>query len=86
MKLPALPRGVYRNAELSVARSPPSLKLRRALLAIHPRSSERGILAKDSNHCWIASPLLTTSPDPMPPTSPIFFVATFRIETHAFQG
>jgi hypothetical protein len=36
-------------AELSVAFSPPSLKLRRALLAIHPRPSGRGILAKESN-------------------------------------
>ena len=42
-------RGISnKNAELSVALSPPSLKLRRALLAIHPRSSERGILAKES--------------------------------------
>jgi hypothetical protein len=36
-------------AELSVAFSPPSLKLRRALLAIHPCPSGRGILAKESN-------------------------------------
>ena len=35
-------------AELSVAFSPPSRKLRRALLAIHPRPSGRGILAKES--------------------------------------
>jgi hypothetical protein len=42
-------RGISnKNAELSVALSPPSLKLRRALLAIHPRSSKRGILAKES--------------------------------------
>jgi hypothetical protein len=35
--------------ELSVAFSPLSLKLRRALLAIHPRPSGQGILAKESN-------------------------------------
>jgi hypothetical protein len=35
-------------AELSIAISPPSLKLRRALLAIHPRGKPRGILAKES--------------------------------------
>ncbi len=35
-------------AELSVAFSSPSLRLRRALLAIHPRPSGRGILAKES--------------------------------------
>ena len=40
---------LIRMAELSVAFSPPSLKLRRALLAIHPRPSGRGILAKESN-------------------------------------
>ncbi len=35
-------------AELSVAFSPPSLRLRGALLATHPRPSGRGILAKES--------------------------------------
>ncbi|MCZ6449463.1 MAG: hypothetical protein O6918_01140 [Deltaproteobacteria bacterium] len=40
---------LIRMAELSVAFSPPSLRLRRALLAIHPRPSGRGILAKESN-------------------------------------
>jgi branched-chain amino acid transport system ATP-binding protein len=35
-------------AELSVAISPPSLKLRRALLAIHPHGKPWGILAKES--------------------------------------
>jgi DNA-binding protein HU-beta len=39
---------VNRMAELSIAISPPSLKLRRALLAIHPRGKPRGILAKES--------------------------------------
>jgi len=34
--------------KLSIAFSPPSLKLRRALLAIHPRLRRRGILAKES--------------------------------------
>jgi hypothetical protein len=44
------PRGILtRMAELSIAISPPSLKLRRALLAIHPRGKPRGILAKESN-------------------------------------
>jgi hypothetical protein len=47
------PRGkpramLKRMAELSIAISPPSLKLRRALLAIHPRGKPRGILAKES--------------------------------------
>ena len=43
-------RGILKwMSELSVAFSPPSLKLRRALLAIHPRPSGRGILAKESN-------------------------------------
>jgi len=43
------PRGILiRVAELSIAISPPSLKLRRALLAIHPRGKPRGILAKES--------------------------------------
>jgi hypothetical protein len=47
------PRGKLRGilitmAELSIATSPPSLKLRRALLAIHPRGLLRGILAKES--------------------------------------
>jgi hypothetical protein len=43
------PRGILkRMAELSIAISPPSLKLRRALLAIHPRGKPRGILAKES--------------------------------------
>ena len=43
-------RGILKwMAELSVAFSPPSRKLRRALLAIHPRPSGRGILAKKSN-------------------------------------
>jgi hypothetical protein len=35
-------------AELSVACSPPSLKLRRALLAIHPHGKPWGIVAKES--------------------------------------
>ena len=35
-------------AKLSVAFSPPSLKLRRALLAIHPHPKGRGILAEES--------------------------------------
>jgi hypothetical protein len=35
-------------AELTVAFSPPSLKLRRALLAIHPHGKLLGILAKES--------------------------------------
>jgi hypothetical protein len=35
-------------AELSVAFSPPSLKLRRALLAIHPHGKPWGFLAKES--------------------------------------
>jgi len=43
-------RGILnRDGELSIAFSPPSLKLRRALLAIHSRPSRRGILAKESN-------------------------------------
>jgi hypothetical protein len=42
-------RGILkRMAELSIAISPPSLKLRRALLAIHSRGKPRGILAKES--------------------------------------
>jgi hypothetical protein len=46
------PRGILiRMAELSIAISPPSLKLRRALLAIHPRGKPRGILAKESKLC-----------------------------------
>ncbi len=36
-------------AKLSVAFSPPSLRLRRALLVIHTRPSGRSILAKESN-------------------------------------
>jgi hypothetical protein len=48
------PRGkprdiLIRMAELSIANSPPSLKLRRALLAIHPHGKTWGILAKESN-------------------------------------
>jgi len=35
-------------AELSVAFNPPSLKLRRALLAIHPHGKPWGFLAKES--------------------------------------
>jgi hypothetical protein len=43
------PQGILkRMAELSIATSPPSLKLRRALLAIHCRGKPRGILAKES--------------------------------------
>jgi len=43
------PRGIpIRMAELSVAFSPPSLKLRRALLAIHPHGKPWGFLAKES--------------------------------------
>jgi hypothetical protein len=43
------PRGILiRMAELSVAFSPPSLKLRRALLAIHPHGKPWGFLAKES--------------------------------------
>jgi hypothetical protein len=38
-------------AELSVAFSPPSLKLRRALLAIHPYGKPWGFLAKESKKC-----------------------------------
>jgi hypothetical protein len=37
-------------AELSVAFSPPSLKLRRALLAIHPHGKPWGFLAKESKN------------------------------------
>jgi hypothetical protein len=39
---------LIRMAELSVAFSPPSLRLRRALLAIHPHPSGRGFLAKEN--------------------------------------
>ncbi len=39
---------LIRMAELSVAFSPPSLRLRRALLAIHPRLSGQDIPAKES--------------------------------------
>ncbi|MEJ2726209.1 MAG: hypothetical protein P8175_16535 [Deltaproteobacteria bacterium] len=40
------PRGILkRMAELSIAISPPSLKLRRALLAIHPRALEAAPLS-----------------------------------------
>jgi len=43
------PSGIpIRMAELSVAFSPPSLKLRRALLAIHPHGKPWGFLAKES--------------------------------------
>jgi len=43
------PRGIpIRMAELSVAFSPPSLKLRRALLAIHPHGKPWGLLAKET--------------------------------------
>ena len=47
------PRGktqgiLIRMAELSVAFSPPSLKPRRALLAIHPHAKLWGFLAKES--------------------------------------
>jgi hypothetical protein len=43
------PRGIpIKMAELSVAFSPPSLKLRRALLAIHPHGKPWGFLAKES--------------------------------------
>jgi len=46
------PRGIpIRMAELSAAFSPPSLKLRRALLAIHPHGKPWGFLAKESNKC-----------------------------------
>jgi len=40
---------LLRMAELSVAFSPPSLRLLRAFIAIPPRPSGRGILAKESN-------------------------------------
>ena len=40
---------LIRMAELFVAFSPPSLRLRRAFFAFHPRPSGRGILAKESN-------------------------------------
>ncbi|MCZ6622401.1 MAG: hypothetical protein O7C72_10980 [Deltaproteobacteria bacterium] len=40
---------LIRMAELSVAFSPPSLKLRRALLAIHSRPPGRDFLSKESN-------------------------------------
>jgi len=48
---PCTPERVFliRMAELSVAFSPPSLRLRRALLAIHPCPYGRGILEKESN-------------------------------------
>ncbi len=36
-------------AELSLALSPPSLRLRRTLLALHPHPSGRGILPKEGN-------------------------------------
>jgi hypothetical protein len=43
------PRGILIwMAELSIAFYPPSLKLRRALLAIHPHGKPWGILAKES--------------------------------------
>jgi len=43
------PRGIpIRMAEFSVAFSPPSLKLRRALFAIHPHGKPWGFLAKES--------------------------------------
>jgi len=43
------PRGIpTRMAELSVAFSPPSLQLRRALLAIDPHGKPWGFLAKES--------------------------------------
>jgi hypothetical protein len=45
----AKPRGILiRMPELSIAISPPSLRLRRALLAIDPRGKPRGFLAKES--------------------------------------
>jgi len=45
------PRGIpIRMAELSVAFSPPSLKLRRVLLAIHPHGKPWGLLAKESKN------------------------------------
>jgi hypothetical protein len=45
-------------AELSVAFNPPALKLRRALLAIHPHGKPGGILAKESKwlEVYIGSP------------------------------
>jgi hypothetical protein len=47
-------RGILeRMAELSVAFSPLSLKLRRALLAIHPHVKPSGILAKERQLGWL---------------------------------
>jgi len=50
--------GYVYGSLFSIAQNPPTLKLRRVLLAIHPRCKQRGILAKENkiandNSIWM---------------------------------
>jgi hypothetical protein len=68
------PRGILKGmAELSIAISPPSLKLRRALLAIHPRGKPRGILAKESKRI--------SKPGPWPRVGPSYATDIQRLSS-----